>query len=351
MKIADLDFYLLAPHPARPPEASSAEHSLLVRLTTATGQEGWGEARVPWRASELGPRRERILPLLAGHAIADIEELLAIDSVVPAGLRAAVEMACWDLIARSSRLPLYKIWGGEYRPRIPLAVRVPPAPLDRTVQFARDLAARGFYTQSIPATGHLEDDLAVVAAVRQAIPSRVQIRLDGNACFSAAEAVELCRRLERFGVEFVIDPLQTGVDGLPALVRQTTVRVAVSAPVRSPADVIALTRCGVPLHILVDINVVGGLWPARKCAIVAAAAQLPVSLRGAAGLGVALAGVLHLAAATPNLGLAHECDFQQLEENVLRERLAIVDGTISVPQTPGLGIEVDRVRVETHQAT
>ena len=66
---------------------------------------------------------------------------------------------------------------------------------------------------------------------------------------------------------------------------------------------------------------------------------------------MALAGVLHLAAATPNLGLAHECDFHQLQENVLRERLAILDGTISVPQTPGLGIEVDRVRVETYQAT
>lgn len=350
MKIADLDFYLLDSRTERHGAGNAAEHSLLVRLTTATGQEGWGEARVPWRSSELAPRRERILPVLAGHAVADIEELLAAEAVAPAGLRAAVEMACWDLVSRSARLPLYKIWGGEYRPRIPLAVRVPPAPLERTVQFVRDLVARGFYTQSISATGDVENDATLVATIRQAIPSRVQLRIDGNGRFSAAQAVELCRRLERFGVEFVIDPLETGVDGLPALIRQTTVRVAVSAPIRSPAAVIALTRCGVPLHVLVDINVVGGLWPARQCAIVAAAAQLPVSLRGAAGLGVALAGVLHLAAATPNLGLAHECEFQQLEENVLRERLAILDGTISVPQTPGLGIEVDRVRVETYQA-
>ena len=237
---------------------------MLLRLTTATGQEGWGETRVPWRTSELAPRREQMLSLLAAHAVADIEELLAIDALVPSGLRAAVEMACWDLIARSAQLPLYKIWGGEYRPRIPLAVRIPPAPLERTVQFTRNLAAHSFYIQSISATGDVEADVALVAAVRQAIPSRVQLRVDGNGRFSADEARELCRQVERFGVEFVIDPLETGVDGLPALVRQTTVRVAISAPVRSPADVIALTRCGVPLHVLVDTNVVGGLWPARS---------------------------------------------------------------------------------------
>ncbi|HVU89739.1 MAG TPA: enolase C-terminal domain-like protein [Pirellulales bacterium] len=350
MKIADLDFYLLDPHTARHEPTNSAEHSLLLRLTTATGQEGWGEARVPWRASELAPRRERILPVLAGHTVADIEELLAIDAIVPSGLQAAVEMACWDLMARSARLPLYKMWGGEYRPRVPLGVRLPVAALERTVELSRDLAARGFYTQAITATGDVEDDVALVAAVRQAVPPRVQLRLDAAGRFAAVTARELCRRLERIGLQFIIDPLETGMDGLPALVRQTTVPVAVSAPVRSPADVLALARCGVPLHVLVDIGVVGGLWPARKCAIVGAAAQLPVSLRGGAGLGVALAGVLHLAAATPNLGLAHECAAYQLHESVLRDPLVILDGTISVPQAPGLGVDVDRARAEAYQA-
>jgi L-alanine-DL-glutamate epimerase-like enolase superfamily enzyme len=60
--------------------------------------------------------------------------------------------------------------------------------------------------------------------------------------------------------------------------------------------------------------------------------------------------VLHLAAATPNLGLAHECASYQLHQDVLRERLTIVDGTISVPQAAGLGISVDRARLESYLA-
>ncbi len=84
MKIADLDFYLLE-SPAH--EADPPERTLLVRLATATNQEGWGEALVPWRTSELAPRRERALSILAGHYVADIEELLSIEALAPMGLR------------------------------------------------------------------------------------------------------------------------------------------------------------------------------------------------------------------------------------------------------------------------
>ncbi len=348
MKIADLDFYLLEP-PSR--EADPTERTLLVRLASANNQEGWGEARVPWRASELAPRRERALSVLAGHNVADIEELLSIETLAPSGLRAAVEMACWDLIARAARQPLYRIWGGEYRPRVPLAIRLPVASAERTVQLSRDLAARGFHTQMLTATGQLPDDVARVNAVHQATADRVALRIDAANRFSAATAREFCRQLERKGLQLILDPLESGLDGLSALVRQTTVPLAASAPIHTPADVLLLARTGVPLHVVIDIASVGGLWAARQCAIVAAAAQLPVSLRGGVGLGVGLAGVLHLAAATPNLGLAHECASYQLHDDVLRQRWNLIDGTISVPQGIGLGIDIDRARIEAYQAT
>ena len=83
MKIADLDFYLLEPPSC---DADPTERTLLVRLASANSQEGWGEARAPWRASESAPRRERALSVLAGHNVADIEELLSIETLAPSGL-------------------------------------------------------------------------------------------------------------------------------------------------------------------------------------------------------------------------------------------------------------------------
>ena len=62
----------------------------------------------------------------------------------------------------------------------------------------------------------------------------------------------------------LIDPLDSGIDGVAELARQTTVPVAISAAVRSPADIVALWRRGAAPHLVIDLAVVGGLWPARN---------------------------------------------------------------------------------------
>jgi len=346
MKIVDVDFYLLDP---TGDSAHADERTLLLRLSTTANLEGWGEARVFWRPSEVAPRRERLLPILAGRSVAAIEELLELDPTMPPGLRGALEMASWDLLAREARRPLCRLWGGEYRPRIPLAMRLPLASPSRTAQLARDLSERGFHCLMLSATGQLAEDLETVAAVAQVTTDHRELRFDAGGRYTNENARELCRQLEQTGLQFIVDPLDSGLDGLAALARQTTVPLAVSAPLRSPTDILTLLRSGGCAHLVIDMNLVGGLWPARQCAVLAAAAQIPASLRGAAGMGVALAGVLQVAAAAPNLGLAHECAWYQLRENVLRDRLAVADGTLAAPQGPGLGIEVDRTRLESYQ--
>ena len=85
-------------------------------------------------------------------------------------------------------------------------------------------------------------------------------------------------------------------------------------------------------------------------AIVGAAGKLPFTLGGTAGLGVALVAALQLAASTPNVALAVGCEFYQLHEDILQGDLQVVDGMIRVPQGPGLGVEVDRARIDTYLA-
>ena len=191
MKIADLDFYLLDPAGG---SADSPDRTLLVRVATADGREGWGESHTVWRASELAPRRESLLPILAGRAVADVEELLEMEALAPPALRAAIEMACWDLIGRLARQPLCRMWGGEYRPRVPLAMRLPEAPVKRAAQLSREFDERGFHTQVVVLAGNLDEDLTVVNAVREATPGRVKLRIDAGGRFSVDDARELCRQ-------------------------------------------------------------------------------------------------------------------------------------------------------------
>ena len=66
-------------------------------------------------------------------------------------------------------------------------------------------------------------------------------------------------------------------------------------------------------------------------------------------LGIGMAAMLQLAAATPVFSHCHQCAYHHLRDDLLSEPLEIVDGMIAVPQGPGLGVDVDRAKLERYQ--
>jgi glucarate dehydratase len=324
--------------------------SLVVRLATDAGLEGWGEANLPWRPAELPARRDALLPVLAGRSIFDVEELLTLEALASAPLRSAIEMASWDLIGQTARQPLCHLWGGDYRGRVPLAVQLGGDSPAETARMGRELAAQGFCTQVLTSRGSLPQDLELVAAVREAAQDRAELRFDAAAKYDVDSARNLCIELEDRGVQFVIDPLRgLELGQVASLRRQTSVPLCVWRPLRRPSDVLASVRCGAAQGVVIDLGRVGGIATARKCAAVAEAGGLATTLGAGASLGIALAAMLQLAAATPSLSGCHPCLYHQLQDDVLAESLEVIDGTVAVPRGPGLGVEVDRAKLEYYQ--
>ncbi len=346
MILSELELYLveIAAVPAAPPV-----RNLVVRLATADGREGWGETSIDWQAEELPARRDALFLALAGRSVFEIEELLGLSILRHAPLRAAVEMACWDLVGRLAGQPLCHLFGGSYRRRVPVSVRVAgPAPR-RVAELARELAEQGFHGQTIACTGRLEQDLETLTAVRQMLPGRTELRLDGGAGYDFDTAWELCLRLEGEGIQFLLDPLKSpDLTQTASLRRQTSVPLAAGRPIRAPADVLAVLRCGAVPHVVIDLRQVGGLSAARRCAAVAQAGGLGASLACGPSLGIALAAMLQLAAATPAFSDRNECAPAHLQDHLLVEPLQIFEGLLPVPQGPGLGIEIDRAKLDRY---
>ena len=327
--------------------------SLLVRVTTASGSEGWGESPIDGPPARFEARREAVAAVLAGRSIFDIEELHTLHVLDDRALRCAVEMACWDLIGRATNRPLCHLFGGGYRSWIPVAVRLPDEHSDHMVQVARELAEHGFHCQIVPSTGDTQRDLQTVLAVRQGIGELAELRFDGAARYDVADVGQLCGDLEAIGLRLFLDPLGGGVglEEIASLGRRTNVPLAVWRAIGGPADVLATVRCGAARHVVIDPGQVGGLTPARKCATVAEAAGVTVLLGGRPSLGIATAAMLQLAASAPAFSSSNECAYHQLRDDVVADPLEIVDGMIGVPQSPGLGVEVDRAKVERYQVT
>lgn len=347
MKISELEFYLVqigcfqADRPVR---------SMLVRLATDGGLEGWGESSLGWQGVELSARRDALLPVLVGRSIFDIEELRSLEVLRSAPLRCAVEMAFWDLVGRATRQPVCHLFGGGYRRRIPMAVRLDGRHPDRIARVARELAEQGFHCQIVRSSGRAESDLRALLAVRERVGDRAELRLDGAAQYDMQTARDLCGDLESVGLQSFIDPLENAtLDQIASLGRQTNVPLAVWRGIGGPADVLSMARCGAAPTVVIELSQVGGLIAARKCATVAEAAGMSVVLGGHPSLGIATAAMLQLAASTPTFSKSNESCYHQLQDDVLTEPMEIIDGMITVPQLPGLGVEVDRAKVERYQ--
>ena len=347
--INDLDFLLV-----EIPRTESADpvRSLLVRVTTDVGVEGWGEADLAWRPDELAPRRELLLPALAGKSIFDTEDLHTLEVLTSRPLRCAVEMACWDAVGRTVGRPLHELLGGNFRQRIPLAVRLSGSTDEQMVGLARELAEQGFHTQVLSSSGQAQRDLAMLRSVRQGVGDRVELRLDAAEAYDMEAARDLCAELDFDGLQLLIDPLAGGeLHPVASLGRQTTVPLAVWRAIGGPADVLGALRSGAAGCVVIDLQRVGGILPARKCAAVVEAGGVTALLAGGPSVGVATAAMLQLAAATPAFSSCNESAYHQLHDDVLAEPLETIDGMLAVPQGPGLGVEIDRAKVERYQVT
>ena len=347
MKINDLEFFLVE---IDCEISSKPIRRLIVRLTTEEGVCGWGESHSTWRPQELSDRREALLAVLAGRNVFDIEELLKLEALGETSLRVGLEMACWDALARSLGRPLAHLWGGQYRRRIPLTIRLAPGPADLVAQVAWASAEQGFHSQIITSSGNPRRDVQTVMAVRENIGDRSELRLDGRAAYDVATVRELCQELEPAGIHMFIDPLDSNsLPEIAALRRQTSVPFALWRTIHGPSDVLAVARGGSARTVIIDPQAVGGLVLARQCVAVAEAAGLLVSLGCRPSTGPSTAAMLQLAASTPALASGNESAYPQLHDNILAEQLEIVDGMAAMPQGPGLGAEVDPAKLDRYQ--
>ena len=348
MKINDLEFYLVA---VGQTDSAAPVRSLLVRITTASGLEGWGESGLGWRVGELAARREALLAVLAGRSIYDIEELHTLEALAPPPLRSAVEMAVWDLLGRVLRQPLCNLLGGYYRRRVPVSVRLAGRRAETVAQISRELAEQGFHTQTIasqrPARRRSQDPRGHPRDGGR--PDRAAVRRPGP--LRPGNRPRPLRRHGVPGLQFFLDPLNAPeLHPVASLGRQTSVPLAVWRAIRGPADVLTAVRCSAAPFVVIDLEQVGGIVPARACAAIAAAAGVVPVLGGRASVGIATAAMLHLAAATAAFSTGNEIASGQLRDTVLTDSFEIADGMMAVPQSHGLGVEVDRAKVERYQA-
>ncbi len=349
----------------------------VIEMRTDTGLVGLGET--------YGARRTldgltTVAPLLEGLDPCDLHGLRRrIDAALPdaGGVNAptaladhrlvdvvysAFELACLDLRGKEAGRPLCDLLGGAVRKTIPFGgylffkfakqdltfgpdimgeVMTPDALVDQAREFVGQYGFRSLKLKG----GVLEPDLEVetMLKLREAFPDH-GLRIDPMGAWTVPTARRVVDQLDGV-LEYLEDPCR-GMDAMAELSAQIDLPLATNLVVVEFEQIFEAVRKDAVQIILSDHHYWRGATGCIHLGEMCRAAGLGVSMHSNSHLGISLAGMCHVAAATPNL--TYDCDTHypwSAREIVKGGRPVFRDGALQVPEGPGLGVELDHAAV------
>jgi D-galactarolactone cycloisomerase len=355
-KIETIETHLVsAPVPGGLADATRQVETIgfvIVRVRTAAGLEGigvtyhevGGEAIVALIRHNIAPRLTGRDPLETDALWTELFHYLR--GVGRKGLTycglSAVDLALWDLKGKLLDLPLYKLLGGN-RTRVPVYASGGWTSYDddQLVDEMRGMVARGFRTikfkVGVEGGTNLRRDVARVRKVRDAVGPDIAILVDANNCFDAATAVQLANRIRAFDIGLFEEPVLA--DDIPGLRR---FRMATDIPLATGEH--EYTKYGVRDLLLaeaadivqVDGTRAGGYTEMLKIAALTQAWNVRFAPHGMEHMH------LHLVAACANGAfLERLLMFEDITNAVFKDAPVPVDGIMTIPDKPGLGLDLD----------
>ncbi len=348
--------------------------SLLVAVDTADGRTGWGECGgFPEAAEAL--IKERLAPILFGQCALNHERLWQAMwlAAQPHGRRGAMmgaisglDMAIWDLRARTLGIRAGDLFGGIHREKLPCAAiglysidgpeveRIP-----RLVDEARALVDNGYRAIAVQIGRNLTQDKALIAGLRAALPETA-FTAEAHGAYDLPEAIAIGRLLEENRFSVFEDPVPADMPDL-----YTHLAAAVRMPLaagrllqtRTEFENLLRTRCVHVAHV--HLAWCGGPTEALRIRALASAHGINVSPI-ATGNAVGVAAAMHFLATDIRQPGRTEAPPPLLRRDGLRDPLRdhlaggilrLEDGLMTIPKGAGWGIEPDLEAIERHIVT
>jgi L-alanine-DL-glutamate epimerase-like enolase superfamily enzyme len=330
---------------------TATQRSVLVRVATETGAEGWGNVDpTPGysavSAGQIHATIAAVAPALMGFDPFNIHAALArMDSAVTEAseAKAAIEMAFIDLKARALGLPVHTLLGGRVKDAVTLNAWIGTVPPGQAAAEAVAWYERGFRTAKIKVAGATDEGVERVAVVRQAVGDRLALRVDFNESLSLDEALAFIPRLTPYGLTLVEQPISRhDIVGLARIRRSIDIPLMADESVSSPAALVEIIRREAADLVKVKVMKQGGLLRTLAMIQCAEAAGLRVVLGH--GFGLTLSTYAEAAVAAVSTAVIDGCEAVgplKMAGDVVDEPARLEGGVIRLPDAPGLGATID----------
>jgi O-succinylbenzoate synthase len=328
---------------------------VLACVRDADGAEGWGECTAgegpfysdEWTDSAWATLCEFLAPMTLGKEVASAAKVFALMRPVRGHrmAKATIETACWDLEAKKLGVPLWKHLGGtqhELACGVSIGIQDTPEILLEKIRKEVDAGYQRIKIKIKPGW-----DIGIIARVRREFPD-IRLMGDANSAYTLAD-VSLFKELDRFNLMMLEQPLShDDIFDHARLQSQIQTAVCLDESVRNAEDAAHAIGLGSCQIINVKLGRVGGHAEAKRVEQVARENKIPVWCGGMLESGI---GRAHNIAMSTLAGFTLPGDVsasaRYWEEDIIEPPVRVsAKGTITAPDAPGIGFNLNRRRIE-----
>lgn len=332
---------------------------LLVIVQTSDGVTGFGEASlwahpkiVQGAVTELGRYYVGKDPCEIEHHWQTIFRNSHFGGAVLNSALAALDIALWDILGKSLKVPVYRLLGGRCREKVRVYAQVGGETLEALTEQAAKRVKEGYTALRVtpfaadaakkPSSAVIEDAVGQVKAVREQVGYKVDLGIEIHRRLNPNEAIVLAKALEPYRLFFCEDPVPPqSIEAMAYVASHVTTPIATGERLVNICEFKDLLDRGAARIIRPDVCLAGGLSHCRKIAALAEAgfATLMPHITGSP---LHTAATVQLDASIPNYSLQ---DYDPAEANppksrVVNRPLTFERGYLLVPEGPGLGVEL-----------
>jgi mandelate racemase len=258
---------------------------------------------------------------------------------------AGLDMAAWDALAKAAGMPLCVLLGGSVGPvksynSNGLWLKAPQEVAAEAVQLRDEGGFSGLKLRL--GRERVQDDLATLEAVRDAVGQDMHLMIDFNQGLTLAEALQRCHMIDDLGLTWIEEPIvYDNFDGYAHLAADLKTPIQIGENFYGPRDLHqALQKKACDL-VMPDFMRIGGVTGWLKAAAIAGAAGVPMSSH----LYPEVAA--HVMRVTET---AHWLEWQDWADPILQKPYEVSDGLLHIPDVPGVGLEWNEDAVEANLA-
>lgn len=348
--------YGLAPYRSNH-DAVESRDRMLIRVETDDGVTGWGETLTLMESPEATKAviDHVVAPELLGREVGDIRaftEAFYFPYTRIHPFVGAVEMALWDAHGKKLGATVSELLGGRVREEVDIAFCLGILDPEASREHATFAAEAGFEVLKTKAGPDWREDVRRLQTMHDAVDGDLEFRLDPNQGWSFEETVRATAALEDAGIylQYLEQPTRIDTYGTYAKLRsRTRTPLAVNEDTYFERNFSQLLKADAIDVGVVDVVPAGGVLATLNLAAMADEAGVSLSQHCGFDLGVKTAAMLHTVATTPAFDLPPDSVYYAWEDTILEEPLLVEDGSMPVPDAPGLGVAVDESQIQRYR--